>query len=322
MQGAFYQRFSNEIVSLCRSLPRSGQTDAMLFLLRYSGVNLGEELDFFANYYPPAWSVIYWLSQDRNLHSERLTEGDVTNAVKAQSMAMLLHSLDDHLTDGQIPASLLSLLLRSEAWMIMSRSVCNLTKGIPTGKRTVRDFINDYYSSLRDSKEAESLDSYCDLFRRQMAIGMIAPVLLSMKMSGISDFAGDIEIAYGSFGIAWRLLDDIKDIADDMATGAHSAVYLCLPQEARNQWKSCGSSSRALAKAATKSILTHVLEYGVIDYIKERICAELETAASTVAAHNMTDLEREFRYLAHPLRDIPKNWEGDSGNPGVSLASK
>ena len=42
--------------------------------------------------------------------------------------------------------------------------------------------------------------------------GMIAPILLSMKMTGISDFTRDIEIAYGSFGIAWRLLDDIRDI--------------------------------------------------------------------------------------------------------------
>ena len=61
-ENTFYQRFSQEILSLCRSLPESAQTDAMLFLMRYSGVNLGEELDFFANYYPPTWSILYWLS--------------------------------------------------------------------------------------------------------------------------------------------------------------------------------------------------------------------------------------------------------------------
>lgn len=47
----FYQRFNNEMVSLCRSLPRSTQTDSMLFVMRYAGVQLGDEPHFFANYY-------------------------------------------------------------------------------------------------------------------------------------------------------------------------------------------------------------------------------------------------------------------------------
>ncbi|MGA2465913.1 MAG: hypothetical protein ABSH06_16365 [Thermodesulfobacteriota bacterium] len=202
MESTFYRRFSNEIVTLCRSLPESVQTDSILFLIQYSGVNLGDELDFFANYYPPAWSILYWLSHDYALPAKRLKEGDVTSAITAQSMAMFLHSLDDHLTDGQVSVSPLTLLLRSQAWTIMNRAFCNLAEGVPAGERTFRNFIDDYYSSIQDSKGLKSLDSYCDLFRRQMAIGMIAPILLSMKMTGLSDFTRDIEIAYGSFGIA------------------------------------------------------------------------------------------------------------------------
>ena len=64
MESIFYRRFSNEIISLCRSLPESAQTDSMLFLMQYSGINLGDKLDFFADYYPPAWSILYWLSRD------------------------------------------------------------------------------------------------------------------------------------------------------------------------------------------------------------------------------------------------------------------
>ena len=199
MESTFYRRFSNEILSLCRSLPESVQTDSMLFLMQYSGVNLGDELDFFANYYPPAWSILYWLSHDYTLPAKRLKKGDVTSAITAQSMAMFLHSLDDHLTDSQVSVSPLSLLLRSQAWTIMNRAFCNLAEGVPAGERTVRSFIDDYYSSIQDSKGLKSLDSYCDLFRRQMAIGMIAPILLSMKMTGISDFTKDIQIAYGFF---------------------------------------------------------------------------------------------------------------------------
>jgi hypothetical protein len=136
-----------------------------------------------------------------------------------------------------------------------------------------------------------------------MAIGLIAPILLSMKMTGISDFTRGIELAYGSFGIAWRLLDDIRDIADDIEKGAHSAVYLCLPEEIRVHWDNNTMKSRAAAEGSTNTILSHILEHRLIDKIKERICAELETAASLVEARNMTGLAREFRCLADPLRN-------------------
>jgi hypothetical protein len=307
MESTFYGRFSNEIVSLCRSLPRSVQTDSILFLMQYSGVNLGNELTFFANYYPPAWSILYWLSHYHTLHAERLEEGDVTNAVTAQSMAMFLHSLDDHLTDRQVPVSPLSLLLRSQAWTIMNRACCNLAEGVPSGERTVRSFIDDYYSSIQDSNELKSLDNYCDLFRRQMAIGMIAPILLSMKMTGISDFTKDIKLAYGSFGVAWRLLDDIRDIGADIEKGAHSALYVSLPKEVRAHWNNTTRRSQAAAKDSTNDILNHILQHSLVDKIKMRICSELETAASIVAAYNMTGLAREFRCLAHPLRNSANN---------------
>jgi hypothetical protein len=302
-ESTFYRRFSKEILSLCRSLPESAQTDSMLFLMQYSGVKLGDELDFFANYYSPIWSILYWLSHNCTATAKRLKEGDVTSAVTAQSMAMFLHSLDDHLTDSQVSVSPLSLLLRSQAWTIMNRAFCTLADGVPAGKRTIQRSLDDYYSSMQDSKGVESLDSYCDLFRRQMGIGMIAPTLLSMKMTRISDFTRDLQIAYGSFGIAWRLLDDIRDIGGDIEKGSHSAIYLCLPKKVRTHWNNNTVRSRAAAKDSLNAILDHILEHSLIDKIKKRICAELEKAASIVEAHNMAGLAGEFRCLAHPLRN-------------------
>jgi hypothetical protein len=303
MENNFYRRFSNKIVSLCRSLPKSAQTDSMLFLMRYSGVNLGDELDFFANYYPPAWSILYWLSRDSTPYARRLKDKDFTDAITAQSMAMFLHSLDDHLTDNQISVSPLTLLLRSQVWMVMHRAFRSLAEGVPGGRKTVRRFMDEYYSSTRNSEGPKSLDSYCDLFRSQMALGMVAPILLSIKMTGRSDFTRDLQVAYGSFGVSWRLLDDIRDIGDDIKRGSHSAIYLCLPKKARAQWNNNAVSSRAAAKDSTDAILNHILKHSIIDKIKERICAELEKGAFTVEAHNMTGLAREFRRLAHPLRN-------------------
>jgi len=300
---AFYGRFNGEILSLCRSLPNSVQTDSLLFLMQYSGINLGDELDFFSKFYLPSWSVLYWLSNDHTPDAKRLKKRDVASAVTAHSMAMFLHSLDDHLTDHQISISSLTLLLRSQAWTIMNRAFCNLAEGVPGGKRTVRHFIAEYYSSIQDSKGLDSIDSYCDAFRGQMGLGMIAPTLLSIKMNGISDFTRDLQMAYGSFGIAWRLLDDIKDMGVDMEKGAPSAICLCLSEKFRNHWKNSSLRPRAAAKAAKKSILIHVLEHRVIDRVKARICGELDTAASLVEAYGLTGFARELRCLAQPLRE-------------------
>jgi hypothetical protein len=298
---AFYKRFNAEILSLCRSLPNSVQTDALLFLMRYSGITLGQELDFFSNYYPPAWSILYWLSHMDNL-AKRLKGRDVTSAVTAQSMAMLLHSLDDHLTDNQISVSLLTLLLRSQAWTIMNQAFCNLSEDLPGGTSKLRSLVDDYYAGIRDSEGPASLDSYCDRFRKQMALGMVAPILLSMKVAGKSDFTNDLQIAYGSFGISWRLLDDIRDIGNDIKRGSPSAIYLCLPKKIRTLWNAPSATNRTGAGNSTKPILNHILERGLVETIKDRICTELDTAASIVETYNLRGFAREFRYLALPLR--------------------
>jgi hypothetical protein len=316
----FYRRFSKEILSLCRSVPPSAQIDAILFLMRYSGISLGGELDFFSKFYPPAWSILYWLSRDSTPYAKRLKNRDVTNAVTAQSMAMFLHSLDDHLTDRQVPVSPLTLLLRTRAWTIMDRAFLNLADGIPAARKTIQRFLDDYYSSIQDSNGPKSLDDYCDLFRKQMALGMVAPTLLSMKMTGMSDFTRDLQSAYGSFGISWRLLDDIRDIGHDIKKGSRSSLYYCLPEKIRTRWNPLNATNPAGANDSTRAILNHILERGLVDRVKERMCAELETAASIVEAYDLAGLAREFRCLAHPLRNNGGPYEEDQGKPGISLA--
>jgi hypothetical protein len=124
-----------------------------------------------------------------------------------------------------------------------------------------------------------------------------------LKRSGISDFRRDLQIAYGSFGIAWRLLDDIKDIRDDIKNGTHSAIYLYLPEKIKTYWGNNRLRKQATTQDSTNAILSYILEHSLIDKIKEKICAELEISASIVEAHKMTGLAREFRRLAQPLRN-------------------
>ncbi|MFH1116424.1 MAG: hypothetical protein V1792_21125 [Pseudomonadota bacterium] len=322
VEATFYRRFGNEILSLCRSLPASAQTDAILFLMSYSGTKLGENPDFFANYYPPIWSILYRLSHEPGLPTGLLTEADVTDAVATQSMAMFLHSLDDHLVDGQVSVTPLTLLLRSRAWTVMNNAAHNMAGRVGQGEETVRRFLDDYYSGFQDSEQPKTLDDYCDLFRRQMAIVMIAPVLLSMKMTGNSDFARDIEIAFGSFGIAWRLLDDIRDIREDMEKGAKSSVYLCLSETIRTHWNRSTVGDRTGTQDSANVVLGHILEHGLVDSIRERICTELDSAASLVEVHNMRGLAGEFRCLAQPLKNRLNSRIEDNGRLGIASTSE
>jgi hypothetical protein len=124
-----------------------------------------------------------------------------------------------------------------------------------------------------------------------------------MKLTGMSDFTRDLQIAYGSFGIAWRLLDDIRDIGDDMKKGSHSSLYYCLPVRLRTLWSPPNATNRAGGNNSARAILNYILERDLVERIKERICTELEAAASIVEAYDLPGLAREFRCLAHPLRN-------------------
>ncbi len=303
----FCTEFDNELISLCKSLPESTQTDGLLFLMRCFRTPFGVRLNFLKYFCIPAWSILYWLIQSSR-DSKELEQKDVKNAKTAHSMAIFLHALDDHLNDHELPATHLVLLLRSQSWMIMNNALKSLANGVDGGEEIVQGLIDDYYSSIRGSEETESLDSYCALFRKQMATWLAVPILMTKKMSTDEKFSSAIHNAYGSFGVAWRLLDDIKDIETDMINGAHSAVYVCLSENMRNSWDRDAGGKGEKNSGYTRGILHYMLENSIIDRIKERICRELESAASVADEYNMTGLADEFRSLLRPL----KNEQGTS----------
>lgn len=298
----FCKELSNEIILLCKSLPESTQIDALLFFMRYARTSFGEELNFFKNYYVPAWSIIYWLIESSH-DDKALEETDMKNAKTAHTMAMFLHSLDDHLDDNELPVTHLALLLRSQSWMIMNNALNSLADGVDGGHEIVQGLIDDYYSSIYGSEEIESLDRYCDLFRKQMATWLIVPVLMTKKMTTDEEFTGAIQTAYGSFGIAWRLLDDMKDIEIDMMKGSPSAIYVCLSEDMKNWWDKNTGEKKEKNSGYAKVILNHILENSIIERIKERICSELESAASIADYYDMTGLADEFRSLLSPLKN-------------------
>jgi hypothetical protein len=122
------------------------------------------------------------------------------------------------------------------------------------------------------------------------------------KMRSGDAFALAIETAYGAFGIAWRLLDDLQDMAADMASGSHSAIYFCLPAAIQKQWD---QPSRRDDRARHDAILTAVKNGGIVETITVKIRTELTQAASAMDAVQMTGLAEELRCLARPFTEVP-----------------
>jgi hypothetical protein len=192
------------------------------------------------------------------------------------------------------------MLIRSQSWMIMNVALDNLACEVEGGIEIYRGFINDYYSGICSQEKVETIDSYCDLFRKHMATWLIVPMLITKKIAINEKFTGDIQTAYESFGIAWRLLDDINDIEADMMQGVHSSIYICLPENIKYHWDKDLENKNINCQTI---ILDYVRENLIIGRLKKRIVNELDFAASIAEGHNLTGLADELRCLLSPLRN-------------------
>lgn len=301
-QKAFYENLNQSILSLCKSLPESTQTDALLFFMEYSGLSIGDELDFFKNYYAPSWSIIYWLAQHM-AENQDMTKVDLQNAITAQAMAMILHSLDDHINDQQVPASHLTLLIRSQCWKTMVHALEDLAGDLKYGRKVIDEFIDDYYWGILEPEDVESLERYCEVFKNQMATWLIAPVLMAQKISNEKKLIKSIQSAYESFGIGWRLLDDINDIEADLAKGSQSAVYLCLPEDLKKRWRQNAGKKSNHQNFSPEMIYDAIFEDKIVYRLRQKICQALESAASLSENCQMAGLANEYCCLIKPLKD-------------------
>ena len=206
----------------------------------------------------PHGRFIYWLIQSLPKH-----KGLSKKIEKMQKQRMpwpcCFTPLMIILMTVKSPATHLIVLLRSQAWMLMNAALSRLADGIDGGEEIVRGFINDYYSSIKGSKDVPSLERYCDHFRKQMATWLIVPVLMAKMITTNEEFTNAIQTAYGSFGIAWRLLDDIKDFETDMMKGTKSSIYVCLPEELKNYWENKSGAKLDKKNGYCKVILDYIL---------------------------------------------------------------
>lgn len=110
----------------------------------------------------------------------------INNAAVAHAMIMILHSMDNHLADGQIKPEHLVLLIRSQAWKIFSDAISVLCSIIDSGTEIVKKYIDSYYRAITVDKVPSNLEEYLDCFRHQMATGLIVPLLMARITQNIS----------------------------------------------------------------------------------------------------------------------------------------
>jgi len=299
---AFRGELNQEMLSFCNHLPKSMQTKAALFLIKYLHASLSDGLNFVNYFYAPAWSILFWLHQSCH-NNRKLDPKYVKDAKTGQAMAMFLHAFDDHLTDSQLPITHLTLLMRTQSWMMMNRAFERLGRGVPKGATIVSGFIDDYYSSIAASDRMESLDNYCEFFKKQMATWLIVPVLMAKRIYANEESVRSVQAIYSSFGIAWRLLDDLQDIETDMRKGIRSSIYTCLPEKIRKRWDRVKEEKTDRDGGSAGKVLNYVQASGIIDRIKQRICSELESAASRADSCDMAGFADELRCLLRPLRN-------------------
>ncbi len=138
---SFYGLLNNGILRVIKSLPQSVQTAAMIVLTNHLRLPLKRDMDFFSGFYPPAWSILYWLSVSF-AGDAFFSEEEMQNYYTVHAAAMLLHLMDDYLIDGDMQISHVTLLLRSQLWMVMNRSIADLAKEKNSDLQTINKYID------------------------------------------------------------------------------------------------------------------------------------------------------------------------------------
>lgn len=288
-QIAILASMNRQIIQLCRSLPLSLQSNAVIAIQEYyTGFEITNLLNFFNKLYPPSWSLIHWMQEANPV----LRPSEMENAFSCQALAHFLCMLDNHLSSGKIPINHLLLQLRTQAWVQYNNNIMKLTQNIAGGEGFVQELINTYFSSVHESDNVEGIDAYCNLFRKQLCTKLAAPMLVAKH----TDFDTNlIRQSYESFCIAWRLLDDLRDCYDDAMKGKMTAVYQLLSSESRQLWLSCQGKNEESYRWKT---LKHSIEQQrVLSELVLLICDYLEQAQTKADLAQLNGYATQIKYL-------------------------
>lgn len=221
-----------QLPALCRAMPRPLKDPALLAIQRsFSGFRLQNLLHFFEKFYAPAWTVLDLIDPQR----VTLSDDDVRLGARTQAMALFVQMLDDHLSDGRLPASHLFLQLRTEAWRWFSAGVESAAGSVDGGETLAASLIDTYFEGVHRQDEIYDTPSYRARTCQKLAAALAIPLLLARR-ARIDERV--LRSSYESFVVAWRMLDDLRNFEQDAKTGSQTSLYFALPQSLQGLWKS------------------------------------------------------------------------------------
>jgi hypothetical protein len=288
-------RMNQQIVELCRSLPIPLRDSGILAIQQhFTGFQLTNLMSFFTKFYAPSWSLIYWMQQAH----PTLSEAELEQAICAQGIAYFLHMLDDHISDGQIPISHLLLQLRTHAWTRFMGIAQQLAAPLPEGETLIQTTLDRYFSGIHNPPAVAGSEAYADLFRQQLSTTLVIPLLVAHR-TGCP--IAPLQAAYEEFGIAWRLLDDLRDCAEDSFAGQKSGIYHLLTPEYQALWSQCQGQD---ATTECWLILQDYLhQSGVLQTLIEQTIDHLDQAQIAALDCGLTNYAQEMIALSVPLTE-------------------
>jgi 4-cresol dehydrogenase (hydroxylating) len=219
---------------------------------------------------PPLWSYLL-------LFGEVLGAELADEAGLGQSLALLLHLLDDHLCDGQLRCEPALLQLRTRAWSRFEASIARLAAGLAGAEAFASLQIDRHFAAVDRARGDVGLEAALASARGEMATWLIVPGLCAWRADGV--VARDVLVgALERLFVAWRIVDDLDDVADDARSGA---VNLVLGSN-----DDCSAIDRLTAVGGA---------------LAERARHELACAAAEADAHGWSRLGAQFLALARPL---------------------
>lgn len=282
-----YDVLNQEIINIGKRLPEPLRNLGGIFLMEYGGWMPGESFDFFANYYPPSYTILYWIKH----YNPKMNETVYFLSVRVQALAMFLHSLDDHLCDSQLSTDILKLHLRTEAWNMYIELAEEMCINLNLNQKIISSFTNDYFLGMTQ-KDPNNLEGYLSRFRKQWATWILSPGILILGLGGEQSLEKCKEM-YESFGLAWRLMDDLQDWQKDFHSFQISAIYYFLPENLKEKWK----DSKSLKDETV--IFQFVEKEYISSHILKLISSELKNSIWLANELGFAGLAKEFESMTH-----------------------
>jgi hypothetical protein len=296
---AWQETVNNEIISMCRGLPSSKQTEAFLLLMKYAGISIGEKFDFFKKFYPCSWTILAHIAAYKNITDPE----NFREIIKAHAMAMFLHSIEDHLTDGEVSPNIITLLLHAEAWRIYKSNLEKIAESIGISKEFIDKYINRYYSSIGSDPAKSSLEGYCYHFRDQMANTTLIVDLCAISNNIENEKKTDIIEAFECFGIAWRLLDDINDFEEDLSSGTRNAFYYAFDKGGQSIYEKFSITERGQSPQSKNTLFKYMDDEKTLIKIIDATISYLKRGAEAAYRSGIDGFGDELLVMAAPIEE-------------------